>query len=437
MILLLFTAVYPSVVGAESNFLDVEIRHLAKAFNRVILVPRNIRGTRVPLPEGVEVDESYASFLNNVPRLTLAWLVMQSPYFYREILRHPAILLHPSEVIRLAAFIAGSQLTSRWVKRWIDGNGRPASELIFYTYWFDQAAMGVGLLKNDFFPDLRLVSRAHGYDLYEEYYYKLAYWPCRDVSLSSLDFLYPDSQAGTEYLRVRYPEYSSKFRTSFLGVSDPGFLNQPSQDGVFRIASCSMIRPEKRVERLLEGIRHAAELRPAQRFEWYHIGNGESRDQLQGLANKSFPPNARAYLPGYSNKQTLIEFYRTTRLDAFVNVSATEGTSVSIMEAISCGLPVIATRVGGNPEIVSQENGILLSPNADPQEIATALFELIDKPTETKKRRKMSRKLWSRTYDADRNFSDFVQSLRSLHEAKRNPSMNGNAPLIDGGTGMS
>lgn len=411
MTLLLFTAVYPYNAGAEPNFLDVEINHLIQKFGRVILVPRHIRRERLPLPAGVEVDDSYALFLNNASKLSIGQLVLRSPHFYREIISFPSILLYPSAMMRLAAFVGGAHLTHQWVEEWMKKNENDnTNDLLFYTYWFDQAAMGIGLAKERF-PDLQLVSRAHGYDIYEEYYYKLAFWPCRQTVLSFVDALFPDSQAGTDYLKARYPKHSSKMETAFLGVPNPGFLNKPSRDGVFRVVSCSMIRREKRVELLLEGFKRAAESRPAQQFEWFHVGNGETRDQLQKQANETLPPNARAHFPGYTDKQSLMRFYREKPLDVFANVSATEGTPVSIMEAISCGLPIIATNVGGNSEIVSQQNGLLLSPRATSQEISNAMFYFLDNPAEASMKRLRSRELWDQRYNADRNFSEFALKI--------------------------
>jgi glycosyltransferase involved in cell wall biosynthesis len=50
-------------------------------------------------------------------------------------------------------------------------------------------------------------------------------------------------------------------------------------------------------------------------------------------------------------------------MDIFVQSSLAEGMSNTLLEAMSCGLPVIATRVGGNPEVVSEsETGLLFSP---------------------------------------------------------------------------
>ncbi len=417
MTVLLFTAKYPYNVGAEQSFLEVEINYLAQVFERVVLLPRNTEGERLALPAGVEVDDSYAYALNHADKLQAALAVLGAPCLYQEVLAHPSILVFPSAFKRVVEYIGGAFLTSQWVEQWLVRNSHSLNgNLLFYTYWFDQATMGIGSIKRRH-PDVRLVTRAHGYDIYEEYYYRPAFWPCRLKALSLVDRLFADSKAGERYLRQKYPQYAGNYETSLQGVSDPGFLNIPSRDGVFRIVSCSMIRAEKRVELLFEGFKCAAKLRPEQRFEWYHIGNGESRHSLQELADGTLPQNARAYLPGYQDKNTLYQFYRETPLDMFMNVSATEGTPVSIMEAISCGLPVIATSVGGNQEIVSGENGILLPEAPGPEEIARTILDCIDHPGRKREMREASRRVWEQQYDADRNFSVFANTLKKISEA--------------------
>ena len=416
MTLLLFTATYP-YGDTEQTFLDVEIRHLLNEFERVILIPRNLRGSRLPQPNGIEVDESYSTYLNKTSsRLVGGISALQSPYFYQEILSRPNLLLYPQAIFRLIGFLGGAHLTSRWVEAWVKNHGQDTSQLMFYTYWLDQATLGIGLVKQRD-PRIRLVSRAHGYDIYEEYYYKPAFWPGRRETLSILDRLFPDSEAGTQYLKERYPDFTLKYRTALLGVTDSGFINQPSLDEPFRVVSCSMIRLEKRVEKILEGVRHAAKLRPNQCFEWYHIGNGETRTDLQKLADETFPANAKAYLSGYSDKHSLMRFYKETPLDVFVNVSATEGTPVSVMEAISYGIPVIATSVGGNTEIVSDRNGILLDSNPTPEEIAQALLKICDSPGLAQKMRVESRRVWEESYNADVNFRAFAEQLKAIRQS--------------------
>ena len=165
---------------------------------------------------------------------------------------------------------------------------------------------------------------------------------------------------------------------------------------------------------LLEAFALAARENPSVNMEWRHIGNGNERDDLQKTADKNLPASAQAFFIDYIDNSTLMKFYQENPVDVFVNVSAIEGIPVSIMEAISCGIPVIATAVGGNVEIVSNQNGILL--NADPtlDEIATALLKFIEHPEKIHAKRNGSRMMWSSRYDAHGNFSLFAKLLRDI-----------------------
>jgi colanic acid/amylovoran biosynthesis glycosyltransferase len=411
--LVLFTATYPSSSTGEHNFLGEEIKLLAAAFERVVLVPRNVAEPFLPLPPNVETDKSYASFLNSAKnRLFAVACVLVSPLFYHELWTHLWVLIHPPTLSRLVAFLGGAHLTKRWVENWLEKNHLQASQCAFYTYWFDQGAMGVGLVRR-LHPDLKFISRAHGYDLYDEIF-SPPYWPCRAVAVASVDGLFADSEAGAEYLRKRHPASSSRIEASLLGVKDPGFRSFPSADRVFRILSCSHVRPVKRVDLLLEGIQCAARLRPDQKFEWHHYGTGEGQLELQQRADREFPANVRAVFHGYSTTQALMDFYRDCPIDVFVNVSRSEGTPVSSMEAISCGVPVIATAVGGNQEIAREQNGLLLPRNPSPQEIAEALFNFIDNGQANQSRREASRALWEAKYNADQNYGSFLGRLLAI-----------------------
>jgi len=67
-------------------------------------------------------------------------------------------------------------------------------------------------------------------------------------------------------------------------------------------------------------------------------------------------------------------------LDACALVSETEGMSNAILEAMSCGLPVVATAVGGNPELVAHERTGLLVPLGDGDALVAALLRLAHDP---------------------------------------------------------
>ncbi len=64
------------------------------------------------------------------------------------------------------------------------------------------------------------------------------------------------------------------------------------------------------------------------------------------------------------------------RAGLFVLSSLTEGVSLTLLEAMACGLAVVATRVGGNPEVVADGETGLLVPSGDPAALARALLRL-------------------------------------------------------------
>ncbi|MBC7879011.1 MAG: glycosyltransferase [Anaerolineales bacterium] len=405
MILVLFTASYPYVTGAEQNFLEVEIQHLAQSFERVILVPERRDGQRSDILPQIEVDDSYSDYL--LSRTPISTLLNGgfSDLVYKEIISRPSLLIKPAYLERLLFFASQAERTRKWVAAWIKKQNINTNDCLFYTYWFDQATMGIGLLKTSF-PDIKLVSRAHGYDIYEERRTP-PYWPCREAALSSVDFLFPDSDAGTDYLQGKYPKFISRVETARLGILDSGIITNSSLDGIYRIVSCSRMVPVKRLDLIMQGIIAAAKRRPSQKFEWCHFGTGPLQADLE-MKLKELPENVIVRFAGYSTQSNLFNYYRKNPVDVFMNVSVSEGTSVAIMEAVSCGIPVIATGVGGNTEIVSERNGHILSANPTADEVAAALLQHWEAPGE---RRVASRMIWQEQYNAGKNFSIFTQHL--------------------------
>jgi glycosyltransferase involved in cell wall biosynthesis len=67
--------------------------------------------------------------------------------------------------------------------------------------------------------------------------------------------------------------------------------------------------------------------------------------------------------------------------DLFCLSSLSEGTSVTLLEAMAAGLPVVATRVGGNPEIVVDGTTGLLASRGDDAGLARAIVEILEDPT--------------------------------------------------------
>ncbi|SQC98654.1 Uncharacterised protein [Fusobacterium necrophorum subsp. necrophorum] len=87
---------------------------------------------------------------------------------------------------------------------------------IFYSYRFEYQPYVALLLKKRLNIDIKIVARAHGYDLYEEER-KNKYIPFRNILLQNIDRVYPVSKNGVEYLSEKYKEYKEKIALFFFG----------------------------------------------------------------------------------------------------------------------------------------------------------------------------------------------------------------------------
>lgn len=97
------------------------------------------------------------------------------------------------------------------------------------------------------------------------------------------------------------------------------------------------------------------------------IGGGNQLEEIRQLLI-SAGLGERVWLPG--NRNDVAELMRC--MDVFVLPSLAEGISNTILEAMACGLPVIATAVGGNPELVDSDTGSLVPLHA-PEKFAQTL----------------------------------------------------------------
>jgi len=107
------------------------------------------------------------------------------------------------------------------------------------------------------------------------------------------------------------------------------------------------------------------------------VGVGSLRRKIIARAVTLGVVHACDFPPVYTQLEEQAAFMQS--LNVFVLPSLTEGTPNSIMEAMAYGLPVISTTVGGIPDVVISETGILVPPE-DTEALAEAMLQLADDP---------------------------------------------------------
>lgn len=101
-------------------------------------------------------------------------------------------------------------------------------------------------------------------------------------------------------------------------------------------------------------------------------------------------------------------------LDIFVLPSHSEGVSLALLEAMAAGLPVIASRVGGLPEVVTDGDNGLLIPPKDPEALAAALARLLDNPALAQKLGENARRQVQENFSLDRLGREINEIYREL-----------------------
>lgn len=407
--LILFTTAFP--FGKGEQFLETELPFLAGRFEEVVVVPTQAHGPMRPVPPDVEVDTTLADRrpqgLMMVGRASLE--AFGSRPFYQEL--GQGALGHWRALERAMRYWTDARRTERWLlEAVVDRRLRPG-QVTAYTYWLGRQTLGVGLARARL-PGLLAVTRAHGSDLYVEANTP-PYLPFRAATLAGPDRIFTVSAHGRRYVMQHYPEAGAKTEIARLGVRDPGVETVSSDDGVVRVVSCSFMEALKRLDKLVAALRELASLRPELRLEWHHLGDGPMRESLEDAARHLLPRNVCWRFHGMLTNAEVMAFYRDHPLDVFVNVSATEGVPVSIMEALACGVPVVAPAIGGIPELVGATNGVLLPADPEVGTIARALGELAD-TSANGNRRAIARETWQLLARADRHYAAFADRLAEL-----------------------
>ena len=101
-----------------------------------------------------------------------------------------------------------------------------------------------------------------------------------------------------------------------------------------------------------------------------------------------------------------------TAFDAFVLSSRTEGTPIALFEAMHAGVPIIATRVGGVPDVVSSSHAILV-PSEQPRMIASALAEVGNEPSAAARRSTLARERLLRSFGTAR----WLDAISAVYQA--------------------
>jgi len=275
---------------------------------------------------------------------------------------------------------------------------------VYYSYWLSGLASYLALRKKQLGGII--ISRAHGYDCF----FDRGFHAHRNEQFMLLDAIFPICEIGKADL-IDQGCIPDKLHVSRLGVVKPCNQMNPYNDSKQKIiVSCSNVVELKRLDLLIEALSLIEDLN----IHWIHFGDGTSMSRILGLSEMMLKEkdNIDYDFKGWRDPSDIHNFYQNNPVDFFINCSDVEGVPVSIMEAMSYGIPCIARRVGGNEEIVKDSNGILLPSKCSPFELKTAIEAALNMPEEELSLlRQGAFNTFTQKYDANLNYNTFFRNM--------------------------
>lgn len=392
MNLFLFTAAFP--FGERECFLEEEVTFLCKVFEKVTIVPLAAQGPQTrSVPTNCQVIKPIIH--SRLQQYTKGLFCFKSFRLYVNDFFENKVYLSVKRFKEwfVSLVLTNNLLKSKAIKTVFDNAKK---DDVCYFYW----GKGSNLLSFFFKGKAKFVSRFHGeWDLWEES--SGNYAPCRLQLANSLDCAIFISHKGESYFKSRYPNCRTAIYP--LGSLDYGCCNVERKDDALHVVSCSTVYPLKRVPLIFESLNRLS----SYKIDWTHIGGGVDYEALKRKVEEEKKSHLTVTLLGSMKHDEVMSYYKGHKFDVFVNLSTNEGVPVSIMEAESFDIPIVATDVGGTSEVVTAESGLLVSPNPSSEEVANTIVRLdktILKP----------RDFWQKHYFAQNNYLSFAHFLKAL-----------------------
>lgn len=382
-------------------FLETEFPYLQTAFDRITFLPL-YKGKKRESCADASVNDDYSLLYEN--KYVVSLKVLATLSFYKNLWKHKSKIFQKKRIANTFKQQVHYQILKKVV---LNNEHLFGEDTIVYSYWFNAPVYAFLRIREELGLSYKVVCRAHRFDVYDEN----GEMPNRTFCLRHIDKVFPISQDAINVLSKKYG-YKEKFELSRLGVKDNGTIASASQVGNFHILSVSQVHPRKRIREIYNAVQTLAKERIDTKFTWTHFGNGSQDAELQEWANSVEGNNLLIEVKGRVPNTEIMSYIGDTPVDVFINLSSSEGVPVSVMEAQSFGLPVVATNVGGTAEVMNGNNGILLSASPSNEEVVNALKAIMDSSYD----RKEIKAMWNKISNGAMNFPKFISSLQNILE---------------------
>ena len=368
MKLVMLTNSYP--YGDQEAFIEPEIRSFEKEFEEIHIYTLALPNSSITryVPENARVIQVCKSRYNGQ---LIAMLNTINPLSWKEIffVKKAYNYSFRSAISLLLNFYGKAPYL---FMKYLETEDR--TDTIFYSYWLSHLAYTLSLFKKKN-SDVFCISRAHRVDNFIDFKASLY----RREIISSLNGIFPISLEGKKELETKVLPYidsnHADIKVFHLGVDFSDIINPTKEKESMKIVSCSFIHHIKRLDIIINALEQIEDIP----IEWIHFGGGQDEQMIKDMANKKIgnKKNITYVIKGQTDHSVILDYYNLHHVDLFINCIDHEGIPVSIMEAMATGIVCCARDVGGNRELITNnESGFLLEKNAGADEYAQLILKL-------------------------------------------------------------
>ena len=196
---------------------------------------------------------------------------------------------------------------------------------------------------------------------------------------------------------------SKKVSVIHNGIELPQCLQKVGTKNSFVVGSCGRLFPVKNYELFIETAAQLPEI------QFVLAGDGPEMEKLRLQCTRADLDDNFTFLGQIQDMQS---FY--SNLDLYMSTSIHEGIPMSVLEAMGHGLPVIAPKVGGFPEIIDDGVDGLLIPRHKPELFAKACLQLYSEPALLAKASRAARVKVESKFSVQHMTTDYINLYQNL-----------------------
>ena len=349
--IILFTYDYP-FGKSEKTFLEYELPKLSENFENIEIILQKKFSDESILDKKLKNIKINKEFANQTKLTKYFIILIKNIIFDKLFWKEFSYILFKKNFFKKLKMSLNEIILSYILYNYLKERKYKSKKKIFYSFWSNFTLLAFSKLKKNLENSV-FISRALGSDL-NGYIKNDNYVPYKKSKFSNLDKIILLG----EYQKKRLDNLnlnSSNIKVCPLGVfKQKNKIENININQKLVFLSCGNLIEIKNHFLMIDFLERVAK-KINNKVEFILIGDGHLKENIKSRLNNL---NNLIDFKFYNYVENLVEFISANKIDFFLNFSSQEGMAFTIMESMSCGIPVIASDIDSNKYLVNN-NGYL------------------------------------------------------------------------------